>query len=33
MTWFECLEAAHIAFYGELASEDAGAGKSMFRMV
>ena len=33
ITWFRCFKPAHIAFYGELASEDAGAGKSMFRMV
>lgn len=33
MTWFERLEPVHIAFYGELASEVAGAGKSIFRMV
>lgn len=33
MTWFERLKAAHIAFYGELASAHGDAGKSILRMV
>lgn len=33
ITRSRCFKPAHIAFYGELASEGAGAGKSMFRMV